>query len=308
MAAVPQLPTPGRFIEGARLQRVFEIAGAARWDLTPETFAEALEQSASKAFAGRAPSAAELDRYFDALHLPDLALACACAAGHEAAWDHFVMEFRPALNRAADAIDPSGGAREVADALHAELYGLKDSGGTRPSLFRYFHGRSSLSTWLRSLVAQRHIDRLRSGRRLDPLPDEGSPATIAARPADPDPDRPRFAAAMRAALGLAIAALDPKDRLRLGCYYAQEMTLAHIGTLTREHEATVSRQLARTRRSIREAVERRLCDDHGFGEREIAECFASMTADAGPMDLTEWLDPGGRKKSGTDRSLQEDPS
>jgi len=86
------------------------------------------------------------------------------------------------------------------------------------------------------------------------------------------------------------------------------MTLAHIGTLTREHEATVSRQLARTRRSIREAVERRLRDDHGFGEREIAECFASVTADAGPMDLTEWLDPGGRKKSGTDRSLQEDPS
>ena len=295
-------------MDKARAARLFEQAGAGRWDVPEAAFAAALEQSVAKAFADRAPTPADLDRYLSALHLPDLALACACAAGDDAAWEHFMMEFRPALYRAADAIDPGGGAREVADALHAELYGLKDRGGSRPSLFRYFHGRSSLATWLRSLVTQRHIDRVRSGRRLDPLPDEGSPATIAARPVDPDPDRPRFAAAMRAALGLAIAALEPRDRLRLGCYYAQEMTLAHIGRLTGEHEATVSRQLARTRRVIRHAVERQLRDDHGFGDREIAECFASVTADAGFMDLREWLDSGGRKKSGADRSLQEDPS
>ena len=34
--------------------------------------------------------------------------------------------------------------------------------GERQSLFRYFHGRSSLTTWLRAVLAQRHVDRLRS--------------------------------------------------------------------------------------------------------------------------------------------------
>ena len=94
--------------------------------------------------------------------------------GRPEAWDHFVMEFRPVLYRAADAIDRSGRAREVADALYGELYSK--------ALFRYFHGRSSLATWLRSLVSQRYVDRIRETRRVEPLPEESSPAAIAARP------------------------------------------------------------------------------------------------------------------------------
>ena len=78
-----------------RLERLREKAQADRWKVPPEVFSNALERSAEKAFAGGAPSEAELDRYYDSLHLSDLALACACAMGHEEAWDHFVREFRP---------------------------------------------------------------------------------------------------------------------------------------------------------------------------------------------------------------------
>lgn len=291
-------------------EQLFKEAGAARWEVPQAAFDAALERSAAKAFAGRDPSPADLDRYFKSLHLSDLALACACALGHDAAWDHFITEFRPSLYRAADAITPGGGAREAADALHAELYGLKNKdGGARQSLFHYFHGRSSLATWLRSLVTQRYVDQIRAGRRHDPLPEETSPAAIAARATAPDPDRARFAAAMRAALGLAIAALEPRDRLRLGCYYAQEMTLAQIGRLIGEHEASVSRHLTRIRRAIREDVGRRLRTDHRFSDREISECFASLAADAGAIDLGEWLNPEeGRKKSAAGRSMNEDLS
>ncbi len=292
-----------------RAAQLFREADPARWGLADEALAEALERSAAKAFAGRSPSPAELDRYLGSLHLPDLALATACAQGHEGAWDHFVAQFRPALYRAADAVDPRGGAREVADALHAELFGVKQRDGNRQSLFRYFHGRSSLATWLRSLVAQRYVDRIREARRHTPLPDEASSAVLAAPPDTATPDQTRYAAVMRVVLGVAIAGLAPRDRLRLGCYYAQEMTLAQIGRLTGEHEATVSRQLARTRRDIKTAVERRLREQHEFGDVEIAECFASVSADAGPMDLGDWLDPGrGRKKPGAARSNLEDPS
>lgn len=291
-------------MDPAKLQRLRDQAQADRWKVPPEVFSNALERSAEKAFAGRTPSDADLDNYYDSLHLADLALACACAMGREDAWDHFVKEFRPGMYRAADAIDPGGGAREVAQALYAELFGLKEKDGIRQSVFRYFHGRSSLPTWLRSLIAQRFVDRHREVRKLTPLPDDSSAAPLRAIAAPVDPDRARFVAAMRAVLAAAIAALEPRDRLRLACYYAQEMTLAQIGTLTREHEATVSRQLARTRKAIREDVERRLRDDKGFARAEIDECFASIADDAGNLDVAEWLDTA-RKKSVADRSITE---
>ena len=294
-------------MDQARLQRLREKAQADRWQVPPEVFSNALERSAEKAFAGRAPSESELERYYDSLHLGDLALACACAMGREDAWDHFVKDFRPGMYRAADAIDAGGGARDIAQALYAELFGLKEKDGVRQSVFRYFHGRSSLATWLRSLIAQRFVDRHRETRKLEPLPEEGSAAPLRAAATAVDPDRARFVAAMRTALAAAIAALSPRDRLRLACYYAQEMTLAQIGTLTREHEATVSRALAKTRRSIREDVERRLRDDSGFSKAEITECFVSIADDAGNLDLGEWLDTG-RKKSEPDRSMTEELS
>ena len=105
-------------------------------------------------------------------HEKDLELARACERGDETAWNRFIGEYRPILYRSADAIDPSGGAREVADSLYAELYGLKESEGKRKSLFAYFQGRSSLATWLRAILAQRYVDRIRGTRRLEDLADE----------------------------------------------------------------------------------------------------------------------------------------
>ena len=98
----------------------------------------------------------------------------------------------------------------------------------------------------------------------------------------------------------AVDRLDSRGRLRLGCYYVQELTLAEIGRLVGEHEATVSRQLARTRRALREDVERQLRVDHGLSEAQVAECFAAASEDAGPLDLGQLL---GRKKREPDRSI-----
>ena len=294
-------------MDRARAERLYQKADAGRWRVPVDVFSNALERSAEKSFAGREPSEADLDRYYNGLHLSDLALACACALGDGAAWDHFVATFRPVMYRSADAMAADGAAREIADALHAELYGLQEKDGVRQSVFRYFHGRSSLSTWLRSLIAQRYVDRHRQTRRHIPLPDETAARPLRAPGGPIDPDPARFGAAMRTALAAAIAALAPRDRLRLACYYAQEMTLAQIGKLTREHEATVSRQLARTRRDIRSDVEARLASGHGFAKPEIEECFASVVDDAGNLDVSEWLDSH-RKKSAADRSMSEDPS
>ena len=222
----------------------------------------------------------------------DLELAGLCAAGDAQAWERFILEYRPVLYRAADALDPSGGARELADSLYAELYGVGDGAGERRSLFQYFQGRSSLATWLRAVLSQRYVDRIRVQRRLEPLPDDERAETPAARGhtrADrvepPDPDRERLLSLLRQALGRAIARLADRDRLRLGCYYAQELTLAETGRLLKESEATASRQLARTRRAIRDAVERQLRDEAGLTRDQIDACFASAADDPGPLDL-----------------------
>lgn len=235
----------------------------------------------------------------DASRAADLDLARRCAAGEPAAWDHFVREYRPVLYRAADALDRSGGARELADSLYAELYGIRGVDGERPSLFRYFKGRSSLATWLRAVLAQRYVDRHRASKRLAPLPEDEGAGVLE----PPDPDRARHAAITIEALRLAVAQLPARDRLRLASYYVQELTLAETGRLLREHEATVSRQLARTRRGIRTAVERHLRERHAMTDAQIAECFASMAADPGALDLKPLLGDVTRDAAAPERSV-----
>jgi RNA polymerase sigma factor (sigma-70 family) len=238
-----------------------------------------------------------------ASHAADLELARRCAAGDEQAWEELVRTCRPVLYRAADALDPKGGARDLADALYADLYGVRESpDGERRSLLRYYHGRSSLATWLRAVLAQRYVDRIRAGRRLQPLPDDEelvptSPDTT------PPPERRRAVALLERALGVAVSRLESRDRLRLGCYYRQALTLVETGRLMREHEATVSRQLGRTRRALREDVERQL-REAGLNPAQMAECFEAAADDPGTIDLAKMLDePAPRKESAPDRSL-----
>ena len=307
-------------IDAKLAEQLYRRAHADRWRVPRERFAEALERSAERGADVRA------------LHLEDVALACGCAAGDEAAWEHFIREHRPVLYRAADALDPTGSARDLADGIYGELF--------ERSLFRYFHGRSSLSTWLRAILAQRHVDRLRAGRRLEPLPEDdsrgpadrlrqggshrdppgsadltdrfavrrgGPPKLHAKTEAGPsDAEQHRYFAVMRDALAGAVANLPPRDRLRLACYYAQELTLAETGKLLGEHEATCSRQLARTRKILRSDIEGALRTEGRLNEAEIAECVASVSEDAGPLDLRELLhadEPVAvRKKSPADRS------
>jgi RNA polymerase sigma factor (sigma-70 family) len=213
----------------------------------------------------------------------DVELARLCAEGDERAWETFVREYRPLLYRAADALDRTGGARDLADSLYAELYGIKDGDAPRQSLFRYYQGRSSLATWVRAVLAQRYVDRVRAQRRTAPLTEE----TDGAAAPPPDPDRERYVALIRAALARAVSRLDPRDRLRLASYYVQELTLAQIGRLLRESEASASRHLARTRRDIRADVERQLREESRLSDDQIALCLASVVEDSGPLDMKQ---------------------
>jgi RNA polymerase sigma-70 factor len=282
-------------LDRARVAELYQASGAGRWGVSAEAFESRIDACVAHALDGGADSPADVNRILNGLHIEDLALAMACEAGQAVAWELFASQYRPVLQRAAAAIDPTGRAADLADGLFADLYGADVRDGERRSLFRYFHGRSRLGTWLRAVLAQRHIDRVRQDRRTESLDDHDS---LPARGnGDAHPDHARFTAAMDGALRRAIDALPARDRLLLGCYYVQEMTLAAIGRMLKEHEATVSRHLTRIRRELRERVESELRRAHAMDDAAVAECFRAVSADAGPLDLRELLGPAAAPSS-----------
>ena len=294
-----------RTVDERLLDRAFRRSNAPRWNLTRESFARALDRSVSSRFAteaGATPQA--LSAYVDSLNLEELALACACAEGQVSAWSFFLECYRPGLRAAARVIAGNDSGEDLSDSIYAELYGLEERDGCRRSLFDYFHGRSRLSTWLRSILSQRNIDRARATKRIRPL-EEVDEAVSAVRPArDPaDPERRRFAEMAQSALALAIRRLAPPDRLRLSAYYLQRLTLAQIGRSTGEHEATVSRRLDRIRRDLRSVVERLLRETHHLGGAQVRACLDAALDDVG-LNLDAVLGgeggEGGNGKNGRD--------
>jgi hypothetical protein len=119
------------------VERLFAESGGHCWGLTRHRFEFALEASAGKHF-GASPPPQKLEQYLGALHLNDLALACACAQGRPEAWEHFVATYRGYLRAAAGAVlrcsATSPAACELADSLFAELYGLREEKGADRSL------------------------------------------------------------------------------------------------------------------------------------------------------------------------------
>jgi RNA polymerase sigma-70 factor (ECF subfamily) len=294
-------PSRGHRIVNIEMARrlLAKAAAPPDWNLTAEQFQITLERSAAHRFgaesaSGEPPAEKASSAYFETLRLADLALACACSAGNSAAWDHFVAQYRPELYRAARAIAGESGARELADSLYAELFGLREKEGQRKSLFDYFHGRSKLGTWLRAILAQRHVDDFRRARKTDSLDDaddgEQRNEPVAANTA-PDPEREKYLVMMQATLAAILDALAPGDRLRLAYYYVDELTLAQIGKLLGEHEATVSRKLERTRREVRQQVEAALLKERKLSEAQLRLCF-EYAREQWPFDLTLRLQTG----------------
>jgi len=312
---------------GDLLRGLFAESPAERWHLSFSSFEAALSRSANKRF-GESPSTFnQIEEYLATLHVRDLALACACAEGSEAAWNDFVEEYRSYLRTAAAAIlrrsVADAAAIELADSLFADLYGLSEGKTGCRSLFRYFHGRSSLKTWLRAVLAQRHIDSIRSGKKFDSLDDFGDDGQTrrvkepskAELPADPH--REMYLQRFREALALALASLDARDRSRLRFYYAEDHTLAEIGKTLGEHESSVSRNLERIRKELRATVEGLLRAGKtaanggpsaqgipGMDEAQINLCLQYAAEDAA-IDLDKLFQSRkARKITGPDRSLQ----
>jgi RNA polymerase sigma-70 factor len=281
------------------LARLCKRAGAARWNVEDESVRDAAYRAAR---ASGAIERAGVDSFLDALHAEDLCLALACQAGNAVAWEHFITSCRPVLYAAARAIagDEARG-RELADSIWAEMYGLEVRDGRRRSILSYFHGRSSILTWMRAVLAQRHVDYVRSQARIQPLDDhlDQTPAPDCDHADTTDPDRARYVAMLGRALEAALKSLEPRDRMRMAYYYRHDLSLKEIGRIMDEHESTVSRQLARTRDYLKREIERALRDGDKLSHEQIRLCYDFAAGDL-QIDLSRALPDIDLQTSGRD--------
>ncbi len=253
MSSTAQAPGSAAPAPSSKLLRELYVeSGAGEFGLGESDFGELLAAVGRKYL----PAAADLDsvaRFYRGLHLQELALARACAAGNEKAWEVFLTRYREKLYDAAGAITrEDSSARELADSLYAELYGTSERGGQRVSKLAYYSGRGSLEGWLRATLAQEHVNSLRRARHevsLEEKQEAGQQFAAADPPAQAVAD-----ARITQAADEALSALTAEQKYIVAAYYLDGRTLAEIARVLHVHESTISRKLEKITTAVRKNV------------------------------------------------------
>jgi RNA polymerase sigma-70 factor, ECF subfamily len=225
--------------------------------------------------AGVYPDAVQKMAFFRSLRLSEFALAQACALGHEDAWQRFVSLYRASLTQAAIAISGSATVgHDLADSLYSELYGLREVDGQRRSPLASYSGRGSLLGWLRTTLAQRHVDRHRRIHRETPLDtvDVAAPASFSS-------PIPAELAQLTDAVARTLQGLSAEGRFLLVSYFLDRRTLLQIASVLHVHEATISRRLKRLVADLRKQLLHNL-QSGGLSKRASEEALG-----ADPRDL-----------------------
>jgi RNA polymerase sigma-70 factor, ECF subfamily len=231
-------------------------AGCEKVGLTSASFAAILCEIGEKHGAGE--SGSELRSLFLSLRVDELALARACAAGNNSAWEIFLTRYREKLYLSALRVArEDSAARELADTLYADLYGTTTREGQRVSKLASYTGRGSLEGWLRTVLAQEYVNRYRRTKRLVSL-DEESEEGIQFRAPDPEPapsaDVRLGHARLTEATDEALAGVSSEDRMVLSAYYLDGRTLAEIARMLGVHESTISRKLDKLAKALRKQI------------------------------------------------------
>ena len=201
------------------------------------------------------PSASEEQRldFWAALRVEELALARACAAGNERAWQDFISRYRQKLHGMALHITRDGAhAADLADSLFADLYGMGTRNGTRNSKLVSYTGRGSLEGWLRTVMAQEFINRYRKQKRAVSLEEETENG-VQFEAKTPEP-APTSDLRLETATDEALAELSAEDRFTLASYYLDGRTLAEIARALGLHESSISRRLDRLSTGLRKRI------------------------------------------------------
>jgi RNA polymerase sigma-70 factor (ECF subfamily) len=244
--------------------------GCEKIGLTRESFATILCEIGAK-YGTASTSGSEIRTFFLSLRIDELALARACAAGNNSAWEIFLTRFREKLYLSALRIArEDSAARELADTLYADLYGTSTRDGQRVSKLSSYSGRGSLEGWLRTVVAQEYVNRYRRTKRLVSL-DEESEEGVQFRAPEPEPV-PETDQRLAQATDETLALLSGEDRTVLSAYYLDGRTLAEVARMLGVHESTISRKIDKLARSLRKQIVAALMR-RGMSRRQAEEAL-----------------------------------
>ena len=225
--------------------------GAAQFGLTCDDLARILAEITNKYLTSTTPAAVR--EFCTSLKMEELVLARACAAGNERAWEVFMARYRAKLYEVGLHITrEDSAARELSDSLYADLYGTVTRDGVRLSKLSFYTGRGSLEGWLRTVMAQEHVNRYRRQKRnvsLDEETEEG-----AQFPAPESDATPAVDSRLESATDDALAALTADERFILAAYFLDNRTLAEIARMLSVHESTISRKLDKLTKSLRKQI------------------------------------------------------
>jgi RNA polymerase sigma-70 factor, ECF subfamily len=286
------MPKPTQSSHGANsAASLYERSGAAAYGMTDDQFAAILDEILRKYLshsahtsannpAPKSGGASEREADFCSnLRLEELALARACAAGNERAWQDFISRYRQKLRSMALHIThDSAHAEELADSLFADLFGVNARAGVRRSKLVFYTGRGSLEGWLRTVMAQEFINRYRKQKRSVSL-EEQTEEGVQFAAAVPEPEcasDPR----LEAATDEALSELSPEDRFTLASYYLDGRTLAEIARMLGLHESSVSRRLDRLQTGLRKRILAGL-RTRGLSHAQAAEALETDVRDIG---------------------------
>lgn len=294
MASTPVPGTPSAEV-GTAIREFcawqYPQCGAEKFGIGETGLAEILADVVSR----RDPTTAGTDipGFLASIKLEELVLARACAAGNDYAWEVFLTRYRATFYESAyKIVREESQARELADSLYAELYGVDAKGQQRTSKLLYYQGRGSLQGWLRTVIAQEYINRYRSVRRetsLDEAVDGGK--QFESRPPDIAVLDPR----VEAAVSTELAALDAEERFLLASYFLDHRTLADIAKVIRVHESTISRKLERITSGLHKRIRKQMLQS-GMSAREADEAIQDIDVRDLRVNVKETLrqeTPGG---------------
>jgi len=252
MRATKPISAPVQSTVADLLADLHDKGGCDKIGLARESFAATLCEVAAKYLPANVTHA-DVRSFLLTLRIEELALAQACAAGNNSAWEIFLTRYREKLYQSALRIArEDSAARDLADSLYAELYGTTTRDGERISKLASFTGRGSLEGWLRTVLAQEFVNRYRRTKRLVSLDGESEEGAQFAAPR-PEPV-PSADSRLESATDAALASLDAEDRMVLAAYYLDGRTLAEIARMLGVHESTISRKVDKLAKSLRKRI------------------------------------------------------
>lgn len=234
------------------LQNVVQ-AGQSAWpdvDLAPPVFIQWVAQ--------RISSTEPLHESLEGLHFKDLYLACACIHGLTKALIVFEKQYLTQVPAMVGRLDASRAfAEDVCDLLREKLL-VKTP--TAVGKLAEYSGRGALLNWLRVAAMRAAIDLWRKSHPGTTNLEDSADEQILRNEVSPEIlyIKARYQGLLKDAFFSALSVLSDEQHNLIRLYYADGLSMEHIGALFRVNRSTIERRLDAAHASLLAEIKRQL--------------------------------------------------